>query len=224
MSAAPQRLGVLGGMGPLAGAAFALRMVQLMPADSDQEHIPVLLCNDPGDSRPLVGLPGPRAEPAARHAARHRDAGGRGRRLHRDSVQHRTPVVRANCRPPARRGCCTSSTSVVADLRRQGVTHGKVGILGTPATVAMGLYQRHLRAAGYEPIEPSPDDVQRLCVPAIAAVKANSHRRRIRARGRGHSPARAARRTGRGARVHRTAACRPGEAAPGIRCRSHRFN
>src|SRR5689334_8554805 len=40
-------LGVLGGMGPLAGAAFVTRLVALTPAERDQEHVPVLLCNDP---------------------------------------------------------------------------------------------------------------------------------------------------------------------------------
>ena len=40
-------LGVLGGMGPLAGATFAARLVQLTPVTADQAHIPVLLRNDP---------------------------------------------------------------------------------------------------------------------------------------------------------------------------------
>ena len=40
-------LGVLGGMGPMAGAAFALRLAALTPADVDQQHIPTLLRNDP---------------------------------------------------------------------------------------------------------------------------------------------------------------------------------
>ncbi|CAM5185728.1 hypothetical protein CDEF62S_03828 [Castellaniella defragrans] len=52
MSVDPQqggrpRLGVLGGMGPLAGAAFTLRLVQLTDASRDQEHISVILVNDP---------------------------------------------------------------------------------------------------------------------------------------------------------------------------------
>ena len=40
-------LGILGGMGPMAGAAFALRLAALTPADRDQDHIPALLLNDP---------------------------------------------------------------------------------------------------------------------------------------------------------------------------------
>lgn len=40
-------LGVLGGMGPLAGATFVNRLVLLTPATSDQHHIPAILWNDP---------------------------------------------------------------------------------------------------------------------------------------------------------------------------------
>ena len=40
-------LGVLGGMGPLAGGTFVTRLVALTPAGCDQEHIPLVLCNDP---------------------------------------------------------------------------------------------------------------------------------------------------------------------------------
>ena len=42
-----QVLGVLGGMGPMAGATFAARVVALTPAARDQDHIPLVLCNDP---------------------------------------------------------------------------------------------------------------------------------------------------------------------------------
>lgn len=172
VNAVPQRLGVLGGMGPLAGAAFALRMVQLTPADNDQQHIPVLLCNDPAipdRSSALMGN-GPSPLPAMLRGIATLVAGGADciaipcntAHLWFDELQAASPVRLLHI-----------VESVVADLRRQGVTQGKVGILGTPATIAMGLYQRYLRAAGYEPVEPSTHDVQRLCVPAIAAVKAN---------------------------------------------------
>ena len=172
MNSAPRRLGVLGGMGPLAGAAFALRVVQLTPAESDQQHIPVLLCNDPAvpdRSAALMGN-GPSPLPGMLRGIHTLLAGGvdciaipcNTAHLWFDELQAASSVRLLHI-----------VESVVTDLRRQGVTHGKIGVLGTPATIATGLYQRHLRAAGYEPIEPTPAEVQRLCVPAIAAVKAN---------------------------------------------------
>lgn len=40
-------LGILGGMGPLAGAYFYMRIIENTPATRDGEHIPVLLCGIP---------------------------------------------------------------------------------------------------------------------------------------------------------------------------------
>ncbi len=172
MKVVPQRLGVLGGMGPLAGAAFALRVVQLTPAENDQQHIPVLLCNDPAvpdRSSALMGH-GPSPLPAMLRGIHTLLAGGvdciaipcNTAHLWFDELQAASTVRLFHI-----------VESVTADLRRQGVMHGKVGILGTPATIATGLYQRHLQAAGYAPIEPTPAEVQRCCVPAISAVKGN---------------------------------------------------
>lgn len=172
MTAVLRRLGVLGGMGPLAGATFVLRLVQLTPAGNDQEHIPLLLCNDPEipDRSSACMGDGPSPLPAMLRGIETLVVGGvdciaipcNTAHLWFDQLQAASPVPLLHI-----------VESVIADLRRQGVTQGKVGILGTPATIAMGLYQRYLSAAGYEPIELSPEDVQRLCVPAIAAVKGN---------------------------------------------------
>src|SRR5438552_677133 len=40
------RLGVLGGMGPLATAHFLRRLVELTPATRDQDHVPVVVWGD----------------------------------------------------------------------------------------------------------------------------------------------------------------------------------
>jgi aspartate racemase len=159
-------------MGPLAGAAFALRIVQLTPASADQDHIPVLLCNDPAiPDRSTAGMGGgPSPLPAMIRGLKTLVVGQADciaipcntAHLWFDELQAESSAPLLHI-----------VESVIQDLRRQGVTRGKVGILGTPATIAMGLYQRHLRLAGYEPIEPSQDDVHRLCLPAIAAVKRN---------------------------------------------------
>ncbi len=43
----PKTIGVLGGMGPDATALFFQRIIALTPAQSDQEHIPVVIYNNP---------------------------------------------------------------------------------------------------------------------------------------------------------------------------------
>lgn len=40
-------VGIIGGVGPLAGAHFYRRLVELTPASHDEEHIPVVLATDP---------------------------------------------------------------------------------------------------------------------------------------------------------------------------------
>ena len=40
-------LGVLGGVGPLATAYFMKLLVERTPAHTDQEHVPVVIINDP---------------------------------------------------------------------------------------------------------------------------------------------------------------------------------
>lgn len=166
------RLGVLGGMGPAAGAAFALRVAQLTPAACDQEHVPVVLWNDPqvpDRSRARLGL-GPDPLDAMVRGIRGLEASG-------------ADVIAIPCNTAHfwfdRLRASTSLKllhiveSVIADLHRAGVRRGRVGVLGTPATLALGLYQRHLEAAGFECVVPCAAEVERWCVPAIAAVKAN---------------------------------------------------
>jgi aspartate racemase len=41
-------LGILAGLGPLAGAFFYKRLINLTPAASDQQHLKVILVSDPG--------------------------------------------------------------------------------------------------------------------------------------------------------------------------------
>lgn len=47
MSAPSKLLGVLGGMGPAAGAEFLRLLTVLSPATRDQDHVPVVLLSDP---------------------------------------------------------------------------------------------------------------------------------------------------------------------------------
>lgn len=168
---APRTLGILGGMGPLAGAAFALRLVQLTDAAVDQQHIPAVLCNDPRiPDRSAAMLQGGESPlPAMLRGIRLLEAAGADclalpcntAHLWFDALQGATRLPLLHI-----------ATAVVQDLRRQGIAEGRIGVLGTPAALALGLYQRALGDAGYEAVMPTPDEVQRHCVPAIAAVKA----------------------------------------------------
>lgn len=165
-------LGVLGGMGPLASAHFMTRLTLLTPAERDQDHIPAILWSDPrvpdrGAAR--LGT-GPAPLPALVRGLHGLQAAGAGaiaipcNTAHGwiDGMQAAIPLPILHIVDAA-----------AADLRRQGVHAGTIGILGTAATLAMRLYQDRLSAEGWSCIEPSGPEMQSLVTPAIAAVKAN---------------------------------------------------
>ena len=170
-ASAPKALGILGGMGPLAGATFALRMVQLTDAAADQDHIPTLLCNDPRipDRSSAMLQGGESPLPAMQRGIRLLEAAGAGciavpcntAHLWFDELKGATRLPVLNI-----------AEAVLENLQHQGIRRGTVGVLGTPATLGLGLYQRALEQAGYEAIVPEPDDVLRHCAAAIAAAKA----------------------------------------------------
>ncbi|CAM5211513.1 Aspartate racemase [Castellaniella denitrificans] len=166
------RLGVLGGMGPLAGAACALRIVQLTSATRDQEHIAVVLLNDPHvpDRSSAYMAGGQSPLPAMLRGVNALVGAGADcivvpcntAHLWFDQLQQACP-----------RPILHIVDAVIDDLRRRGIADGTVGVLGTPATLELGLYQDRLVSSGYRPMIPRQAEIQSLLVPAIAAVKAN---------------------------------------------------
>lgn len=165
-------LGVLGGMGPLAGATFTSRLVRLTAVARDQDHIPVLLLNDPTvPDRTQARLSGG-ASPLPAMLR------GLDTLVRADVDLIAIPCNTAHLWFDDLQAACPRPIlhivrAVIEDLHRQGVHEGPVGILGTPATIRSALYQDALREAGYTPVIPDLDEVDHVVAPAIAAVKAN---------------------------------------------------
>lgn len=185
-------LGVLGGMGPLAGAAFALRLAALTPVGRDQEHIPTLLLNDPRipDRSAARVAGGEDPLPYMRAGMEFlNDAGAEVIAIPCNTAHLWYDELAQAARCPV----LHIIEAVVADLRRQGLASGRIGLMGTAATLALGLYQRTLERDGYECILPADDEVESLCMASIREVKANRLEasldpalecvRRLRARG-----------------------------------------
>src|SRR3954452_15978275 len=63
--------------------------------------------------------------------------------------------------------------AAATDLRRIGAAPGTIGLMGTVPTLAMRLYQERLETQGWNCIEPSSDEMDRLVLPAIGLVKVN---------------------------------------------------
>jgi aspartate racemase len=167
-----KRLGVLGGMGPLASAHFMLRLTLLTPAERDQDHIPAVLWSDPrvpdrtkakiaGSEDPLPFL--------LRGVAGLRQAGCGAIAIPCNTAHgwYDQMCTAAGC--PILHIVDASAQ----ELRRTGIGPGLIGVMGTEATLAMRLYQDRLGRQGWDCLVPSDEEMRRQVRPAINAVKAN---------------------------------------------------
>ncbi|KCB26709.1 aspartate racemase [Bordetella hinzii CA90 BAL1384] len=165
-------LGILGGMGPLAGAAFAMRLAALTPASFDQQHIPTLLLNDPRiPDRSTARLYGG-ADPWPAMLRGIRMLNEAGARLiavpcNTAHLWYEQMAQASECE------VLHIIEAVAEDLRRQGITRGRIGLMGTAATLRLGLYQQTLEKHGYTCIVPTEEEIDTLCMSSIRAVKGN---------------------------------------------------
>ena len=165
-------LGVLGGMGPLASAQFMARLTLLTPAARDQDHVPAVLWSDPrvpdrtrgrmsGGDDPLPWL---------LRGIRGLEQAGCGAIVIPCNTAHGwyDEICSATALP-----ILHIVDAAAVELQRLGVHGGKIGLMGTAATLAMRLYQERLDGLGYDCL--TPDAAQKIdqVSPAIAQVKAN---------------------------------------------------
>jgi aspartate racemase len=165
-------LGVLGGMGPLASAHFMLRLTMLTPAERDQDHIPTVLWSDPRIPDRIAGLKGTGPDPLPwllRGINGLREAGCGAIVIPCNTVHAWISQMSAAAEMPV----LHIVDAVAADLRRLGIGRATIGVMGTVPTLAMRLYQDRLEAAGWDCIQPSSGEMDRLVLPSIAMVKVN---------------------------------------------------
>ena len=170
-----KKLGILGGMGPAASNEFVTRLVAKTPATKDQDHIPFVLWSDSTipdrstsmlnkDDKPLPYLL----------------AGIQGLKI----AGCTTIVIPCNTahfwfshleKIAAWNAKIIHIVDSVADtLRDIKITSGKIGIIGTKATIEYGLYQYQLNKLGWECITPTREQMDTLVQPAINLIKASN--------------------------------------------------
>ena len=163
-----KRLGILGGMGPAASAEYITRLIQQTQANCDQEHIPFVLWNEPrtpdrstslrnGDDKPLPYL--------LQGIQALKTAGcdlivipcNTAHFWYDELIKFQVPIVHI-------------VDSVAYSLCDADVNSGTIGIIGTQATIELGLYQNHL--IDWNCIVPSQEEMDNIVQPAIDLVKA----------------------------------------------------
>lgn len=165
-------IGVLGGMGPLAGADFVSRLTLATDAERDQDHLRAVLWSDPTvPDRTEAALRGGASPlPAMLAGVRVLEQAGAGclaipcntAHLWADQLASATTLPLLHIVDAA-----------AAALAARGITGGTIGVMGTAATLALGLYQERLAKLGYTCLTPETDEMQQAVSPSIARIKAN---------------------------------------------------
>ena len=168
-------LGVLGGMGPLAGTDFVAKLIRATPATRDAEHIPLLLWSVPQVPDRLAAMEGDGDSPVPMLVDALQRMAGCG--VDRVAIACNTAhywydeLVAGGGLPILH----------IADAAAQALSSGlppadrraaRVALLATRGTHRAGFYAPRLAAAGHRVLPHDEDLQQRYVDPAIEAVKA----------------------------------------------------
>lgn len=165
-------IGILGGMGPLATADLYTKIIQATPAQTDQEHLPVIIHADPSVPDRTAALldggedPVPLLIRGAQNLAR---AGAEFVVIPCNTAHAFLGQVRAECPIPIV-NMIDESARAVRELVEAGAT---AGILATSGTLAANLYQTALEHHGLQFVAPD-ESAQALVMQTIGQVKAGA--------------------------------------------------
>ncbi|OPG16288.1 hypothetical protein B2M26_07385 [Ferroacidibacillus organovorans] len=165
-------LGVIAGLGPLAGAHFYRRLIEMSPAAMDSEHIPIILMADPTVPSRIEHLSGTGESPVPK------------------LVEIAQKLVRAGAELIAIPSTTTSiyqeqiaqqmsvpMISLIEEVTAAIVKsqYRKIGIMGTTPTRTFRVYEASFRKAGLEAVYPD-EETQLEITEIISAVKEASAR------------------------------------------------
>ncbi len=161
-----QTIGILGGVGPEATAELFRRIIRSTCAGADQEHVPVIIFNDPSipDRTAAILGRGPSPAPALRRAARRLAAAGADFIVIPCNTAHYyLPAIRRAVRVPVL-DMPAAAAAYVAE-HYPGVR--RVGLLATTGTLRTRIYQQAFRRCRRRVLAPAAADQQRLVMEAI---------------------------------------------------------
>jgi len=165
-------LGVLGGMGPMAGAYFMERLTALTDTPEEQGHVPAILWSDPRiPPRPAAHF-GNGADPFPwmAHGIRQLTAAGASAiAIPCNSAHLWYDRLQAACAAPI----LHIVRSAAGQVSRCAPEAARIGLMGTLATLDSRLYQDELERRGYSCLLPPANEMEALCLPAIRLVKEN---------------------------------------------------
>lgn len=164
-------IGILGGMGPLATADLYRKIIELTPADSDQEHIPVVIWADPRVPDRTEALLHNGEDPTpwlVRGAQALADMGADFVVIPCNTAHAFEGPLQAAVPRPILSMIAAAADAIVRDAPEAET----VGLLATSGTIAAELYQQALLERGRDVIVPDDETQERCVMTAIRAVKA----------------------------------------------------
>ena len=166
-------VGVLGGMGPLATVDFLSKLLAATPAARDQEHVPVVVSAIPQvpDRTLAFRGEGDSPLPAMVDSARRLKAAGAGLVVIACNTAH---LWFDELRDAVGLPMLHLVDAAIDDAAAIAGPGGRVGLLGTDATLASGLYVNRggAAASSIRWLLPTAREMTELVMPGIAAVKA----------------------------------------------------
>lgn len=170
----PDLVGVIGGMGPLAGADYMTKVIELTPGERDEDHIPLIVCSCPQIPERVPSIltgSGPSPLPDLLDRVRFLvDSGAKALTMPCNTAHFwYDDMAAAAGNVPF----IHIADAVVAELNRRAVPKGPVGLIGTKGTVKGRIYDARLEAAGYSCVAATEATMADKVWPGIQAVKRN---------------------------------------------------
>lgn len=166
-------IGILGGMGPEAAVDIFYRIVKSTPARKDQEHLRILIDNNPKvpDRQEAILKGGPSSAPEIIKMARGLEQQGAELLLIACNTAHYyLSEVRASVQVPV----LSIIEEALAAVCRQVPGIRAVGILMSAGLAQVGIYQEAFRKTGIEPLVPEGADMEEV-MRIIYRVKEGSY-------------------------------------------------
>ena len=181
----PRTIGIVGGLGPYAGYDLVRKIFRWTKAGTDQEHLPIMLHSFPGwiPERPAFLLGQMKENPGE-------DIGGIMVQLARNgagvigmpcNTAHSPRILDVALERLRETGLDVTFVSIIESavkhVRSLCPSGGRIGLMGTVATLQTRLYQNALEQAGLEPVLPDEEDcvlVQRAISDPEFGIKAFS--------------------------------------------------
>jgi aspartate racemase len=169
LKANKKTVGVMGGMGPAATVAFMATIVNLTPADVDQDHVHTIVDNDPDvpARQDAILRGGPSPVPAMAAMARRLESAGADFLVMPCNTAHAySAQIEAAVDIPL-----VSIITATVDRCRQ---FQSVSLLATEGCLRANVYQEALSDAGVELLLPTDDELQEFMRLTFEIKRANT--------------------------------------------------